>query len=250
MSARRLLRGVLRRCGYDLVGFTAASHPIARLRALFRHLGIDLVLDVGANAGQYARFLRQDVGYRGRIESFEPQPDVYPRLVAASRGDGLWRTHPFALGAAEGELPFNVAPNRVASSFLPATALLRGQLPEACGSHRISVPVRTLDGVLPTLSGPSDRIWLKIDTQGYERQVLIGGERALAGIVGGQLEVALRASYQGAAELPELLPLLAAVGLLPVGVEAGYGNPRTGEVYEAELFFARPLDTLPARGAG
>lgn len=240
MSAKRIIRACLRRLGYDIVGFTALSHPQPRLRALLGHLGIDVVLDVGANEGQYAQFLRREIGFRGRIESFEPLPEAFARLEARSRSDGLWNAHQFALGEAPATLPINVAPISTFNSFLTASALLRRECPVGCGERQVQVPVHTLDATLPKLTRPGERIWLKVDTQGYERQVLAGGGEVLPHIAGGQLEVPLQRAYDGAADLRELLALLAAGGFVPVGMEPGFGNPRTGEVYECDLFFARP----------
>ena len=44
------------------------------LKRFFAHFDIDCVFDVGANVGQYATALRDRVGFRGQIISFEPNP--------------------------------------------------------------------------------------------------------------------------------------------------------------------------------
>ena len=59
-SARGLLRKTLWRLGYDVMRYNPVSHPTLRRRKLFDDLRIDLVLDVGANAGQFATRLRRD----------------------------------------------------------------------------------------------------------------------------------------------------------------------------------------------
>src|SRR5476649_785985 len=56
-------------------------------------LGIDLVLDIGANEGQFGQQLRR-CGYGGRIVSFEPVEDVHATLSAAASGDRLWQIAP------------------------------------------------------------------------------------------------------------------------------------------------------------
>lgn len=60
-----------------------------RQAALIRDRKIDLVLDVGANRGQFATALRDELGYRGRIVSFEPLKDVFPLLQQAAAQDPL-----------------------------------------------------------------------------------------------------------------------------------------------------------------
>ena len=61
MSVKQKVRTQLRKLGYDIARFDPESHPLARRGRLLRSLQIDVVLDVGANAGQYAQELR-DLG--------------------------------------------------------------------------------------------------------------------------------------------------------------------------------------------
>src|SRR6476659_2537452 len=57
---------------------------------------IDLVLDVGANVGQFATSLREK-GYAGQIESFEPVSSVFQALADTARNDPRWNVHNMAL---------------------------------------------------------------------------------------------------------------------------------------------------------
>ena len=63
--------------------------------------GINLVLDVGANTGQFGRSLRNR-GYAGRIISFEPVKEAFTALENAARGDDLWTTSNLALARRAG----------------------------------------------------------------------------------------------------------------------------------------------------
>ena len=75
MSLKREVRKRLWEVGYDVCRFDRGSHPLARRRLLFQSLAVDVVLDVGANTGQFAQQLRRDCDYAGRIVSFEPLPE-------------------------------------------------------------------------------------------------------------------------------------------------------------------------------
>ncbi len=89
---RRAVKRVLRGFGYDVIQYRPSSSDAAKLTALMRHAGVDLVLDVGANEGQFAQELR-DGGYRGRIVSFEPLREAHARLQRAAAGHAGWTVH-------------------------------------------------------------------------------------------------------------------------------------------------------------
>src|ERR1043166_6885144 len=86
---RHSVRRRLRARGFDVVRYEPARFPELRRTALIDERGVDVVLDVGANAGPVASPLRGG-GYQGRIVSFEPQRRAYERLAAAAAGDPLW----------------------------------------------------------------------------------------------------------------------------------------------------------------
>src|SRR5207245_5427268 len=89
----------------------------AHLASLYARLEINCVLDVGAHVGQYGRFLR-NIGYRGRIVSFEPVLANFTVLEQRRAGDEHWTCHRLALGRQDGTLPINVASVTQVSSFL------------------------------------------------------------------------------------------------------------------------------------
>ena len=73
----------------------------AQLQSVLEGAHIDLVIDVGANEGQFARGLRRF--YRGEIMSFEPVSSVFEKLAATASADPLWQVHKLALGSEEDE---------------------------------------------------------------------------------------------------------------------------------------------------
>jgi len=89
MGAKQILRRFLRGTGFDIVRYQPSTHPLARRKRLLENYGIDLVLDVGANVGQYGKELRC-IGYKGQIASFEPLSAAYAELAKVSQADGLW----------------------------------------------------------------------------------------------------------------------------------------------------------------
>jgi len=168
--------------------------PMAQLVALLHHHAIDLVLDVGANAGQYGARLRR-YGYGGRLLSFEPLASAHAALSARARDDAAWEVAPaMALGERDGEVEIGVSAESDMSSLLAQNDLLRRLSPSSVVQAREKVAMRRLDGIDV---GPAVRLHLKVDVQGYEPQVLAGAAGLLDRLTSLQLEMALVSLYQG-----------------------------------------------------
>jgi FkbM family methyltransferase len=216
------------RLGYHLIpAWRMRTFDQARqLRHLLGQLQIDTVLDIGANEGGYQRLLRQDVGYTGRIVSFEPVPAVYATLAERTRGDPRWTGHRMALGDRDGELVINVTQRSTMSSFL---ARDETRLRDLGYAHLLKVtdivrtePVRVCrldtvyDEVVP--DGREARLFLKCDTQGFDMQVIAGAERSMARVMALQIELSTRPIYAGAPGYLEVLETMGGRGFDVAGI--------------------------------
>src|SRR4051812_15778692 len=115
-SMKEFIKSAFRKTGFQVGRYTVQTSADAQLRRLLEFVGIDLVLDVGANCGHYAVAIRAH-GYTGRIVSFEPLTSAHAALQVAARGDQKWQVAPrMALGDAAGEVTIRVAGNSVSSS--------------------------------------------------------------------------------------------------------------------------------------
>jgi FkbM family methyltransferase len=205
-----------------------------RLR-LLKEREVSLVLDVGANAGQYATRLRAD-GYRGRIISFEPLGAPYARLEAFAADDPNWETRRIALGAAAARKTINVSENSYSSSLLPICDVTVTAAPDARYVEEEEVEVVTLD----SLDIPARRNFLKIDVQGYELQVLRGANESLQRVLAVELELSLVPLYAGQALAPEICAFLREHGFVPLALEPEFSDPTTGELLQVNGLFVRP----------
>jgi FkbM family methyltransferase len=199
--AERVLLGVLRFSGYRV-----ASHlPEEWLRWLrnrnvpkdiLRKLLINCVFDVGANRGQFGMMLRQ-IGYRGWILSFEPVRANVAVLEKVAAAAEPWRVFPYALGANNGRQKINVTDETVFSSFLTPSQESQTRFPRNRVTRTEEVEVLRLDSVFDTcIDGiPSPRIYLKLDTQGFDLEVAKGAESVLDRILALQTEIAFRYIY-------------------------------------------------------
>ena len=163
-----------------------------RLR-LLREREVEVVLDVGANAGQYARRLRDD-GYEGVIVSFEPLAEAFERLESAAIDDPKWHTMRMALAEKPGTATIHVSANSYSSSFLPITDRCVDAAPDAAYVGTELADVATLD----VLALPPGAAMLKIDVQGTESSVLRGARELLRRVEAVEAELSLRAALPGA----------------------------------------------------
>ncbi len=229
----------LRALGFEMARYPPATHALSRRRRLMERTTTDLVLDVGANTGQYVEELRRHQRYRGRVVSFEPLASAFEHLERSAHGDPLWEIWPVGLGAFCGSAELQVAGNSRSSSILP---MLPAHLAAAPGSACVGtqgIEVRTLDSLFPAIVRDARRVWLKIDTQGYEHQVLAGAGSSLAHIDTIQMEMSLIRLYEGAPMLQQTLALMAGLGFRLVGLEPGFEDAASGELLQADGLFRR-----------
>ena len=245
MNLKHHLRSAARKAGYDVIPFTSKWSAAARRRSLFIGFGIDVVLDVGANTGQYGHELRHDLRFGGRICSFEPMSDAYGRLEARATGDPMWTTYQLALGDVVGRATINLAANSESSSILEMLPSHSDAAPEAQFVGTEEIQVETLDAIFDDVARPGERVYLKIDTQGFEGRVLRGADRSLATIDTIQVEMALTPLYDGEMAFRDLLDLLLGRGYEMVGLEPGFSDPRTGRLLQVDGIFHREGGGVP-----
>jgi FkbM family methyltransferase len=229
-----------RRLGYDLTPRAKAKSPNAQLVAVLEHFGITCVLDVGANVGQYGSMLRER-GWRGRIVSFEPQAEAHRALERRAAADPDWQVAPrMALGKEAGEVEIEVSAEPDMSSVLPQSALLREISPSSAVVRKETVPLCRLDDVAGPYLRPDDRVFLKIDVQGYEGEVLTGVGQLLERLAGIQLEMSLVPLYDGELDFRGLLDELAALGFEPWLLLPGYFERKLARQLQVDGVFMRP----------
>lgn len=212
--------------------------PQDRTASLLAHFGIDVVFDVGANNGQFARRI-QAMGYRGRIISFEPLSAAFAKLRANARGYAAWEVVNVALGDRCGYGRIHVAGNSQSSSLLEMLPLHQAAAPRSAYVGEEPVAVRTLDSLVDQHRRPEERCYLKLDVQGNERRVLDGAAKSLAGFLGVQLEMSVAPLYQGESLMPEMVQYMADHGYCLLSLENGWIDLRTQQLLQAEGVFYR-----------
>jgi FkbM family methyltransferase len=199
----------LNRHGLHVARYNPDASLDVFLTALLAHLQIETVLDVGAHVGEFGSRLRR-LGYAGQIISFEPVAASYASLAHQAARDERWVTHQVALGRSDGHQPITVPAASVLASFRPFVATLPSAL-QGVGDLRLeTVQVARLDS-FPV----AGRTLLKLDTQGWDLEVLEGATGILSAVLAVQTELSVLPLYEGAPTMLEALPRLRELGFVP-----------------------------------
>jgi FkbM family methyltransferase len=204
---------------------------------MFATIGIDLVIDVGAATGGYGQQVRK-FGYTGKIVSFEPLDTAFAELSKATAGDAGWTARQVALGSEPGEAVINIASNSDSSSLLPMESAHTEAEPSVGYVGQQTVTVARLDDLIDEIATPESRIFLKIDAQGFEKEVLAGAQETLRRCRGLQLELSFVPLYAGGMLIDEAVSTAYAAGFQMVSVEQGWAAA-TGQMLQADGVFFR-----------
>jgi len=242
---RSWIKKAFRGAGLDVHRLRPETSSAHQLRLGFRTFGIDLVLDVGANAGQFGKELRA-FGYEGDIVSFEPLSQAHARLSAVAAGDARWHVHPrTAIGDQDGEIEINIAGNSFSSSVLPMLAAHSEAAKGSAYVGREKVPIASLDAVAQQYLANCEHPFLKIDTQGFEAHVLNGAARILPRLRGVLCELSLVPLYEGQPLWQDMLARFDAAGLTLWALQPGFTHQRDGRTLQVDAIFFR----VPSTGA-
>jgi FkbM family methyltransferase len=230
---------IARKLGVELKRYSLDTSDSARLQRIFEYHNIDLVLDVGANIGQYCTFLRK-LGYRGKVVSFEPLLSAYEQLLQRSRKDKNWTIAPrTAIGERPGEITLHISGNLQSSSVLNMLDAHIRSAPESAYVGERRVAIHRLDEIARSHVDAARSSYLKIDVQGYESQVLDGASGILPRIMGIQMELSLIPLYDRQMLYRAMIDKLDALGYELHAVLPVFSDARSGRLLQMDGIFIR-----------
>lgn len=243
MSFKKTVNTVLRnQLGIEIRRLTTRSSPVVQLVSSLSYHHIDAVFDVGANTGQFACEIRKR-GFTGQIVSFEPLSSAHTKMRRISKRDSKWEVYPrIALGSKPGETEINISANSVSSSILPMLDSHSDAEPDSAYIGTEKVALKTLDGILPEYIEKYKRPFLKIDTQGFEWDVLDGAENILPDIQGVLLELSLLPLYAGQHLWEEVMARMKEAGFVLWALRPEFIDPENGRTLQADGIFYRPIE--------
>ena len=211
------------------------DNPVHCRMRLLKNYEINLILDAGANIGQYAQNVRS-MGYKGRIVSFEPLSSAFTELKNNTDKDPLWEAVNIALGDTDSKKSINISANSRSSSILEMLPLHLNNSPQSKYKGKEIVFVKTLDSIFNKYVKPKDRAFLKIDTQGYEKKIIDGAKKSLKNILGIQMELSLAPLYKGEVIFIDMLNLMGKKGYALASLEPGW-SISNGRLLQTDVIF-------------
>lgn len=231
-----IFHNTIRKTGYDVVKVKYSRHE-QEVEQLLKELNISAVLDVGANMGQYAKHLRIG-GYRNRIISFEPLKAAFAKLEILAKKDSKWEAYNFAIGDQDGKIEINISENLVSSSILNMEKVHLDAAPKSVYIGKQEVEIRKLDSLFDNFKINGENIFMKIDTQGFEKNVLNGAARSLKHIDTLQLEMSVQTLYKGESLYYQLSDFLYNEGYRLIKIIRGH-TKENGELLQFDGVFRR-----------
>lgn len=231
---KTIIQSIFKRFGIQLKRFS--SSDTGRRILLMKKNNINKIIDIGANTGQYALEMKRD-GFKGEIVSFEPLADAFLKLKNHAKNDKKWQVYNCAIGNEDGSTFINVAGNSVSSSINNMQDSHLKAAPESSYIGKEKISINKLDSLIGSLYNEDDRIILKIDTQGFEKNVVDGAEKFLEKVILLQLEMSLISLYENEMLFNEMIEYLKKRNFQIVSLENGFFDKQTGRLFQVDGIF-------------
>ena len=236
---KKIIKKTANVIGLEIHRLNPAADNTSQLLAAMKHVNTNLIFDVGANVGQFSSEIRGR-GFTGKIICFEPLTDAREKLIQLTKDDPSWIVHErVAVGEKNGVLEINISGNSVSSSLLPMLDSHSGAAPDSIYVGCEKVPVISLDSILGRYLCEDSNLFLKIDTQGYEWQVLNGATETLRIAKGVLCELSLAPLYRGQRLWQEMIARLEDEGFTLWALQKGFTDPRDGRTLQVDAIFIR-----------
>jgi FkbM family methyltransferase len=236
MGVKMTIASILIKMGIPILKYVKPD--LHRRFRIIKHYKINLLFDIGANTGQYGKLMRT-LSYKDKIVSFEPLNDAYSVLEKKSKGDKKWQINNFAMGDTNTKSVINIAGNSVSSSILDMKQKHIENAPSSKYIGTQEIEIKTLNDVFHDFYSGKEKVMLKIDTQGFEKQVLEGAKDILKHVELIQLEMSLASLYENEVMFLDMIKYLESLEFKLIGIESGFSDKESGELLQVDGIFKR-----------
>jgi len=235
---------ILKRAG-QLLGLDIRRFPTSNQRNLINYLTknqIDYCFDVGANIGQYGKYIRS-IGFKGNVFSFEPQQEAFQKLLKISKRDSLWQVYNLGISNIDGKAKINISKNSVSSSLLDIEEKHTSAAPDSKYIGVEDISVSRIDTFIKEQK-LTNKIFLKIDAQGFESLILEGTAHSISQVYALQIEISCVSLYKGEMLLNEMKDFIESKGFYLSSIESVFTDVTDGRLLQVEAVFLREINNL------
>ncbi len=230
---KNTIKNVANKFGFQISKIAPNNCPSYQLQKFYETMNIDLIIDIGANEGQFVKDAKK-WGYAGGVWSFEPSKKAFNLLYRNSINYTNWSANHQAIGDFDGEIELNISKNSVSSSILKMERL---HFETAKGSIYVDkevVRISRLDSIIDKKQ-PTNNYFVKIDVQGYEANVLKGGMSTLANARGILCELSLVPLYENQELWLSMVRRFDELGFSIWSVYPGFTDQNTGKTLQVDV---------------
>ncbi len=231
---KKFINTYLQKLGYQVNRYPDAD--FRRRLQFMKDYKINKILDVGANTGQFAMYFRK-YGFDGEIISFEPLTSAFNQMRVNAKNDEKWRQYNFALGNENGAGIINISSNSYSSSINEIHDTHKNAAPDSIYVGNEKIEIKRLDDIFKNYYTDDDRIFLKVDTQGYEKNVVDGANNSIQKIILIQLEMSIIPLYKDEMLLPDMIKYLNEKNFELIFIENGFSHPKTQHLLQVDGVF-------------
>ena len=236
---KELFKKILKNFDYRLIKISKNKKSLDIISELISLYNIDLVLDVGANVGQFAKEVRKN-DYKKEIISFEPIANTHKKLLENSYNDNKWEIYErCCLGEFDGTTDINISSYSPSSSILDFTKMHIDAKQSATMIDKENVKIIKLDTIAKTLNSKSKNILLKLDTQGYEGQILEGAKEFLKEVDIVFCEMSICEVYKGQSLFKDIIAMLEKYDFKIASLENGFFNNKSKQLLQIDGIFIK-----------
>lgn len=228
----------LKKRGFEISKTGVTDRTSISYFKILSYFKIDTILDIGANEGQFASAMFK-LGYNNAIISFEPLSDVYKTLSQVASNNNNWKTVNIALGDKDGEETINISKASGSSSLLEMLPSHAKHAPQTDYIATEKISIKKLDSIYDQYINSQKSVYVKIDVQGFEKNVIEGALNSLSKIKLIQMEVSIIPLYKGETLLADMINYMDQKGFVVYNLIPGFNNFNSGQLLQTDVIFAR-----------
>ena len=224
---KKLIRKTLKLFNLEIHWYRPNGNATKRIVNILNHFNAEIVIDVGANEGQFAKALLAN-DFKENIISIEPLRLAHLKLRNSARRFSNWTVYKkCGFGTRNTTANINVSKNSVSSSILKIKNKHLELVSDSKVISKEKIKLITLDTFFKDKKIYEKKIFVKIDTQGYEKRIIEGAKNSLKNIMGFIIETSIIKLYEGETLWVEIVKYLEKLGYKVWSIERGFSNKKT-----------------------